>query len=145
MQAERFVNCNFSLGKPKCSDLNPHCKDTVKIEDFGTIPYFLMIGGIILSFAMIVRIVSYATPMLAVASNDCVAVSIVLANHSPWEWKAGSMWTLLSDFIHLLVFAWGTLAVFRKFCSSPFFKFVTFCPLSILLQCVKTSLQKSHC
>ena len=111
---KNFVNCNFSLGKPKCSAFNPHCKDTVKIEDFGTIPYFLMIGGIILGFSMIVRIVSYATPMLAVASNDCVAVSIVLANHSPWEWKAGSMWTLLSDFIHLLVFAWGTLAVFRK-------------------------------
>ena len=109
------MDCNFSLGKPKCNeDLTPNCKDNVRIEDFGTIPYFLMIGGIMLGFSMVVRIISYATPFISVTTNDCVAVSVVLANHSPWEWKAGSVWTLLSDFINLVVFAWGTVAVFRK-------------------------------
>eukprot|EP00093_Oithona_nana_P006725 06725.XXX_71278_71929_1 [CDS] Oithona nana genome sequencing. len=103
------------LGKPKCTVLIPNCEDNVRIEDFGTIPYFLMIGGIMLGFSMVVRIISYATPFISVATNDCVAVSVVLANHSPWEWRAGSVWTLLSDFINLVVFAWGTVAVFLNY------------------------------
>ena len=85
---------------------------SVELADLKSLLWFLMLGGLLLGFSMIVRLVSYATPFNAAASNDCVAYCMVMANHSPWEWKAGSMWTIASDLLNLLVFVWGSLVLF---------------------------------
>ena len=87
----------------------------MEIGDLKSLLWFLMLGGLLLGFSMIIRLVSYATPFNAAASNDCVAYCMVMANHSPWEWKAGSMWTITSDLMNLLVFVWGSLVLFGTY------------------------------
>ena len=87
----------------------------MEIGDLKSLLWFLMLGGLLLGFSMIIRLVSYATPFNAAASNDCVAYCMVMANHSPWEWKAGSMWTIASDLMNLLVFVWGSLVLFGTY------------------------------
>ena len=79
-----------------------------------TVPWFLMIGGCILGFTTCVKLISYATVFNALYHNDCVALTIVIANHSPYEWLQGNIWTLFADIINTLVFVWGTIVIFCK-------------------------------
>ena len=79
-----------------------------------TVPWFLMIGGCIWAFTTCVKLISYATVFNALYHNDCVALTIVIANHSPYEWLQGNIWTLFADIINTLVFVWGTIVIFCK-------------------------------